>query len=91
MLSPAKTAATKGRCHGNHFLAFYIWGAHWHHLANMTEPSVCSGNAALYQITLISYYSAKKLALPSIGKTLWRVSTMFALSAITPPEVNGFG
>ena len=31
---------TKGRCHGNHFLAFYIWGAHWRHLVNTTQPSV---------------------------------------------------
>jgi len=23
---------SKGHCHGNHFLAFYIWGAHWRHL-----------------------------------------------------------
>ena len=30
-------------------------------------------------------------ASPSIGNTLWRVSTMFTRSAITPPEVNGFG
>ena len=29
-----------------------IWGAHWRHLANMTEPSVCGGDAALRQITL---------------------------------------
>jgi len=28
------------------------WGAHWRHLANMTEPSVCGGDAALCQITL---------------------------------------
>jgi len=42
----------KGRCHGNHFLAFCIWGAHWCHLANTTEPSVCGGYAALCQITL---------------------------------------
>ena len=27
---------------------------------------------------------------PSIGNTLWRVSTMFMRSAITSPEVNGF-
>ena len=25
---------------------------HWHHLANTTEPSICSGNAVLCQITL---------------------------------------
>ena len=27
-------------------------GAHWRHLANTTEPSVCGGDAALCQITL---------------------------------------
>jgi len=26
--------------------------AHWRHLANTTEPSVCGGDAALCQITL---------------------------------------
>jgi len=30
-------------------------------------------------------------ASPSIGNTLWRVSTMFTRPAITPPEVYGFG
>jgi len=44
--------AAKGCCHGNHFLAFYIWGAHWRHLANTTELSMCGGDAALCQITL---------------------------------------
>jgi len=33
-------------------LAFYIWGAHWSHLGNMTEPCMCGGDAALCQITL---------------------------------------
>jgi len=33
-------------------LTFYIWGAHWRHLANTTEPSLCSGDTALCQITL---------------------------------------
>ena len=28
------------------------WGAHWRNLANATEPSVCSGDAALCQISL---------------------------------------
>jgi len=42
--------------HGNHFLAFYIWGAHWHHLANTTEASMCSGDAALCQITLTTCF-----------------------------------
>jgi len=31
-------------------------GAHWRHLANMTEPSMCGGNVALCQITLTSCY-----------------------------------
>jgi len=38
------------------FLAFYIWGAHWHHLKNTTESSICGGDAALCQITLITCY-----------------------------------
>jgi len=38
------------------FLAFYIWGAHWRHLKNMTEPSMCGSDAALCQITLTTYY-----------------------------------
>ena len=33
-------------------LAFCIWVAHWRHLANMAEPSVCGGDAALCHITL---------------------------------------
>jgi len=39
---------TKGRCRHNHFMAFYIWGAHWRHLANTSKPSMCGGDAALY-------------------------------------------
>jgi len=38
------------------FLAFYIWGAHWRHLANTTEPSMCGDDAALCQIILITCY-----------------------------------
>jgi len=33
-------------------LTFCIRGVHWRHLANMAEPSVCGGDAALRQITL---------------------------------------
>jgi len=50
--------ATKGRCHGKHFLAFYICSAHWHHPANKTEPSLCGGDAALFY-----YYLFQKLIL----------------------------
>jgi len=38
------------------FLAFYIWGAHWRHLKNTTEPSMCGGDVALCQITLTTCY-----------------------------------
>jgi len=31
-------------------------GAHWRNLTNTTEPSVCSGDAALCQITLTACY-----------------------------------
>jgi len=51
----SRLRSSKGCYHGNHFLAFYIQGAYWHHLANTTEPSVWGGNAALCQITLTSY------------------------------------
>jgi len=37
-------------------LAFYIWGAHWRHLANTTEPSMCGGDVALCKITLTTCY-----------------------------------
>jgi len=69
------------------FLAFYIWGAHWRHLKNTIEPSVCGGDAVLCQITLTTCYSARSYRLqPNIGNTLGRVSTVFAGSAITPPK-----
>jgi len=38
------------------FLAFYKRGARWHYLANATKPSVCGGNAALFQVTLTTCY-----------------------------------
>jgi len=38
------------------FLAFDIWGAHWRHLKNTTEPSMCGGDAALCQITLTTCF-----------------------------------
>jgi len=31
---------------------FLYMGAHWRYLKNTTEPSMCGGDAALYQITL---------------------------------------
>jgi len=38
------------------FLVFYIWGAHWRHLKNTTEPSMCGGDSALCQITLTTCF-----------------------------------
>ena len=37
----------------------YIWGAHWRHLKNTTEPSMCGGDAALCQITLTTCFIKK--------------------------------
>jgi len=44
------------------FLAFYIWGAHWRHLKNTTEPSMCGGDVALCQITLTTCLKRLKRA-----------------------------
>jgi len=52
----ADLEVSKGRCHDNHFLAFCISGAHWRHLANTTEPSMCGGDAALCQTTLTTCF-----------------------------------
>ena len=38
-------------------LAFYIWGAHWCHLANTTEPFMCGGDTAFCEITLTTCYT----------------------------------
>ena len=43
---------SKGCCHGNHFWLSIYGGAHWRHLKNTTEPSMCGGDAAFCQITL---------------------------------------
>jgi len=43
----------QGRCHGNHFVPMCPHSkAHWRHLANTTESSICCGDAALCQIAL---------------------------------------
>jgi len=31
------------------------WGAHWHHLANTTEPSICGGHSPFYQISYFDH------------------------------------
>jgi len=35
---------------------FLYMSAHWRHLTNTTESSVCGGNVALCRITLTTYY-----------------------------------
>jgi len=30
----------------------YVWGVHWRHLGNTTEPLVYSGDAALFMVAL---------------------------------------
>jgi len=62
----------QARCHGNYFLAFYIWGTHWRHLTNTTEPSVCGGDAALCQITLTTYYYHFTARSELRGVLFWR-------------------
>jgi len=39
-----------------HMFSCIHWRAHWRHLTNTTEPSLCSGDAALCQITLTTCY-----------------------------------
>jgi len=58
------------------FLAFYICGAHWRHLKNTTEPSMCGGDAALCQITLTTlsiYYRPSSVVCLSVGRTVCHV------------------
>jgi len=43
------------------FLAFCIWGVHWRQLVNVTELSMCSGDAALCQITLTACYRQRPI------------------------------
>jgi len=31
-------------------LRFSIWGVHWRHLANTTEPSMCGGDTAYVKL-----------------------------------------
>ena len=42
------------------------WGAHWRHLANMTELSIYSSDAALCQITLTTENDALYMVHPCI-------------------------
>jgi len=67
----------------------YIYpGNHYKPLLDFLSQPV---NDILYTVSIYLKYLLGEEALWSIGNTLWRVSTMFTHSAITPPEVNGFG
>jgi len=60
--------------------------AHWHDLANTIEPSICSGDAVLYQITLTTCYSGYlvcKKPVPVIPE-----SCLFATDGGTEAEFN---
>jgi len=49
-----KTAVVVVVVRADHGTVFGFWGAHWHHLVNTTEPTMCGDDAALCQITLIT-------------------------------------
>jgi len=40
-------------------------GAHWRHVANTFEPSMCGGDAALCQVTLAACYLTGRAVFPS--------------------------
>jgi len=48
------------------WLSIYI-GAHWRHLANTTEPSVCGRDVALSQITLTTCSNIELVVNQHIG------------------------
>jgi len=78
----------------NRYGADVDWGvlngdAHWRHLANIIEPLVCGGDAALCQITLTArlfYNSANIKFYPQIRST--RVSDHIYASSQSMPVVN---
>jgi len=43
-------------------------GAHWQNLENMTEPSMCGGDAAFCEITLSSCYYVGITYRPTKGR-----------------------
>jgi len=68
------------------FWAFYIWGAHWRHLQNMTESSMCGSDAALCQITLTTcYYRPSSVVCRSVCRSVTLVSRAKAAAPIKLP------
>jgi len=41
-------------------ILYYICGAHWPHLVNTIEPSICGGDVVLCQITLTTCWYAQQ-------------------------------
>ena len=56
------------------------WRAHWHNLANTTEPSVCSSNVALRQIILTTCYYSLYICRPLAKFTMLGRSFLVMLS-----------
>jgi len=56
-------------------------------LIDNTLPILLESGKVIWMIFTLR----EAIASPSIGNTLWRVWAVITRSAITPPEVNGFG
>jgi len=76
-MSCAKTGLTdrdavRVVCWGGPKEACIRWGAQWHHLANMIESFVCSGDVALCQITVSTrcYYGVEMVWVTPMRTTL---------------------
>jgi len=67
--APAQQGAEPTSC--RHSFGCTSWGAHSWHLVNVTEPSVCSGDAALCQITLTTCLLLEPVLCPSVLWYLW--------------------
>jgi len=90
-VSPAKTAELIEMPSGlsnrvgprNHVLG---GSAHWHHLANTIEPSVCGDNAACCQITLNTCFSTMQLI--HIHSCMTILTHAMSIQVINPIEKN---
>jgi len=57
--------------------------AHWRHLANTTEPSVCGGDAALCQITLTTCLSLVRTVALAVIRLDYFILILVLTSALT--------
>ena len=62
-------------------LACTRWGAHWRHLANAVEPSVCGGSAALCHITLTTCSQLLQVDPAVVERTFLRAECPFCRPA----------